>query len=31
MDISDFEGISDVKPAYLDMEKELELIPKDGT
>ena len=31
MDISDFEGISDVKQAYLDMEKELELVPKDGT
>lgn len=30
MDISDFEGIADVKPAYLDMEEELELIPKDG-
>jgi raffinose/stachyose/melibiose transport system substrate-binding protein len=30
MDISDFDGISDVKPAYLEMEKELELVPKDG-
>ncbi len=30
MDISDFEGIADVKQAYLDMEEELELIPKDG-
>lgn len=30
MDISDFEGISQVKQAYLDIEKELEFIPKDG-
>lgn len=30
MDISDFEGIKNVKPVYLEMEKELELIPKDG-
>lgn len=30
MDISDFEGITNVKPAYLEMEEELELIPKDG-
>jgi raffinose/stachyose/melibiose transport system substrate-binding protein len=31
MDISDWEGISTVKQAYLDMDEELELIPKDGT
>lgn len=30
MDISDFEGVSTVKQAYLDMDKELEFIPKDG-
>jgi raffinose/stachyose/melibiose transport system substrate-binding protein len=30
MDISDFEGIADVKPSYLEMEKELEFIPQDG-
>lgn len=31
MDISDFSGIQDTKPAYLDIDKELELIPKEGT
>lgn len=30
LDISDFEGIADVKTSYLEMEEELELIPKDG-
>ncbi len=31
MDISDFEGIAEVKPAYMDMLKELEYIPMEGT
>jgi raffinose/stachyose/melibiose transport system substrate-binding protein len=30
MDVSDFEGVADIKQAYMDMEKELEFIPKDG-
>ncbi len=30
MDISDFEGISDIKPSYLQIEKDLEFIPQDG-
>lgn len=30
MDISDFDGISDIKPSYLQIEKELEFIPKEG-
>lgn len=30
MDISDFEGLSDIKPAYLQIEKDLEFIPQDG-
>lgn len=30
MDISDFEGVSDIKQVYMDIEDELELIPKDG-
>jgi len=30
MDISDFDGLSTVKPAYLKIEKELEFIPQDG-
>lgn len=30
MDVSDFEGVSDIKQVYLDMEKELEFIPQDG-
>lgn len=30
LDISDFEGISEIKQAYLDMDKELEFVPKDG-
>lgn len=30
MDISDFEGIADIKSAYMDIEKELEFIPQDG-
>lgn len=29
-DISDFEGLNEIKPAYLKMDKELELIPKEG-
>lgn len=31
MDISDFQGIAEVKPAYMDMLKELEYIPMEGT
>lgn len=30
MDISDFDGISDIKPSYMQIEKELEFIPQDG-
>jgi raffinose/stachyose/melibiose transport system substrate-binding protein len=30
MDISDFDGLSDIKQAYLDMDEELELVEKDG-
>lgn len=30
MDISDFDGLSEIKSAYMDIEKQLELIPKDG-
>lgn len=30
MDISDFDGISKVKPVYMEIEKELEFIPQDG-
>ncbi len=30
MDISDFEGISDIKPSYMQIEKELEFIPEEG-
>lgn len=30
MDISDFDGKDDIKPAYMEMEKELEFIPQDG-
>ena len=30
-DISDFDGLSDIKQAYLDITKNLEFIPKDGT
>lgn len=30
MDVSDFEGVSDIKQVYLDMEKELEFIPQEG-
>lgn len=30
MDISDFEGINDIKPAYMEIEKSLEFIPEDG-
>ncbi len=30
MDISDFEGVSDIKPAYMQIEKDLEFIPQDG-
>lgn len=30
MDISDFEGISDIKPSYLQIAKELEFISQDG-
>ncbi len=31
MDISDFEGVNSIKPEYMEMEEELELIPKEGT
>lgn len=30
MDISDFEGLSEIKPAYMEIEKSLEFIPEDG-
>lgn len=30
MDISDFDGISDIKPSYMQIEKDLEFIPQDG-
>lgn len=30
MDISDFEGVSDIKPSYMQIEKDLEFIPQDG-
>ncbi len=30
MDISDFDGIEKIKPEYMEIIKELELIPKDG-
>lgn len=30
LDISDFEGIADVKPSYMDMLEELEFIPTEG-
>jgi len=30
MDLSDFEGIGDIKDAYMDMEEELEFIPRQG-
>ena len=30
-DISDLDAVDNVKEAYLDMDKELEFIPKDGT
>lgn len=30
MDISDFEGLADIKQAYLDIDKNLEFIPRDG-
>lgn len=30
MDISDFDVVSEIKPVYMEMEKQLELIPKDG-
>lgn len=29
-DISDFDGLADIKQAYLDIDKNLEFIPKDG-
>lgn len=29
-DISDFEGLADIKQAYLDIDKNLEFIPRDG-
>ncbi|NCC44438.1 MAG: extracellular solute-binding protein [Clostridia bacterium] len=30
MDISDYEGLSDIKEAYLQTDKELEFVPKEG-
>lgn len=30
LDLSDFEGVDDIKPAYMDIVKELEFIPQDG-
>ncbi len=30
MDISDYEGLDSIKQAYLDMDKELELVPQEG-
>ncbi|MGN0592892.1 MAG: ABC transporter substrate-binding protein [Ruminococcus sp.] len=30
MDISDFDGISEIKPSYMQIEKDLEFIPQDG-
>lgn len=30
MDISDFDGIADIKPSYMQIEKDLEFIPQDG-
>ncbi|MGN0298075.1 MAG: ABC transporter substrate-binding protein [Lachnospiraceae bacterium] len=30
MDVSDFEGISEIKPSYMQIEKDLEFIPQDG-
>ncbi|MDO5147889.1 MAG: ABC transporter substrate-binding protein [Oscillospiraceae bacterium] len=30
MDISDFDGVSDIKPSYMQIEKDLEFIPQDG-
>ncbi len=30
MDISDFEGVADIKPAYMDIVENLEFIPTDG-
>lgn len=30
MDISDYEGLSDINPGYLQIDKELEFVPKDG-
>lgn len=30
MDISDFDGLEDIKQVYLDMDKELEYVPMDG-
>lgn len=31
MDISDFDGLGDMKQAYLDIDKNLEFVPMDGT
>lgn len=30
MDLSDFEGTEDIKPSYMQIEKDLEFIPQDG-
>ena len=31
MDISDYQGLADINPSYLTIDKQLEFIPKDGT
>jgi len=31
VDISDFDGLKDIKQSYLDIDKNLEFIPEDGT
>ncbi|MDO4275560.1 MAG: extracellular solute-binding protein [Eubacteriales bacterium] len=31
MDISDFDGLADIKQAYLDIDKNLEFVPEEGT
>lgn len=30
MDISDFDGVADIKPSYMQIEKDLEFIPQEG-
>ena len=31
MDISDFDGLDDIKEAYLETDKEMEYVPMDGS